>query len=72
MLDSNQVEEIVSIITSLDRAALIEQFRTYPSKFPVDFTPKFLETQPIERLRHLFLALCLHTQRMPESVASAA
>lgn len=66
MLQADQVEELVMIVGALDRTMLIEQFRTYRASFPVDFTKEFLEQQDTERLRHLFLALCLQSQRMPE------
>jgi len=72
MLDSHQVEELIRMVAALDKSALVEQFHTYHASFPVDFTREFLESQPTDRLRHLFVALCLHTQRMPEVAASAA
>jgi hypothetical protein len=71
MLHSEQVEELVCLLTSLNRDALIAQFRNYPASFPIDFTDEFLDAQPTERLRHLFLAVCLQSQRMP-FVANAA
>ena len=72
MLQSHQVEELISLVTSLDKTALVEQFGSYPASFPVDFTREFLESQSVDRLRHLFVAMCLHTQRMPEVAAHAA
>jgi hypothetical protein len=72
MLQSHQVEELISLVSVLDKTTLIQQFQTYHANFPVDFTRDFLEIQSVDRLRHLFVALCLHTQRMPEIAASAA
>jgi len=69
MLQSTQVEELITVVSSLDRTALVRQFREYPSRFPLDLTQDFLDKQPLERLRHLFLAICLQSQRMPESAA---
>jgi hypothetical protein len=66
MLHAEQVEELICIVAEMNRASLITQFRSYPSRFPVDFTREFLETQSIERLRHIFVALCLQQQRMPD------
>jgi len=66
MLQSQQVEELICLVSALDREELIRQFTQYRANFPLDFTPEFLSTQPIERLRHIFLALCLQNQRMPE------
>jgi len=65
MLQSHQVEQLICLVSSLDRAALKSQFQTYPSGFPVDFTEEFLSSQPLERLKHIFVALCLQNQRMP-------
>ena len=66
MLQARQVEELMTLVSSLDKAGLLLQFRDYPSSFPVDFTPDFLDRQPLERLRHLFVAVCLQSQRMPQ------
>ena len=65
MLDALQVEELVSIIGAMDRQSLLMQFQTFRASFPVDFTREYLEKQTTEQLRHLFLAMCLQSQRMP-------
>ena len=70
MLHSSQVEELITVVSALNRPALLKQFQDYPSRFPIDFTPEFLNNQPLDRLRHLFLAICLQTQRMPEMEAA--
>ena len=72
MLQSHEVEELICLVSSLDKPALVEQFHSYQASFPVDFTREFLESQSLDRLRHLFVAMCLHTQRMPEIAAHAA
>lgn len=72
MLQSEQVEELIDLVTSLDRPALIEQFRSFRATFPIDFTREFLEAQPIDRLRHIFLALCLQQQRLPQLITHEA
>jgi hypothetical protein len=65
MLQTEQVEELITLVASLDKSTLLRQFRDYPASFPVDFTPDFLERQPLERLRHLFVAVCLQSRQMP-------
>jgi hypothetical protein len=65
MMQSNQVEELITLVSSLDKPALLRQFREYPASFPVDFTPEFLDRLPLERLRHLFVAVCLQSRQMP-------
>ena len=72
MLQSDQVEELISLVTALDRSSLVDQFRNYRATFPVDFTREFLERQSLDRLRHLFLALCLQQQRLPQMMQSEA
>jgi hypothetical protein len=74
MLQPTQVEELITLVCSLDRDALVREMKRYDTRFPVDFTPEFLREQPIDRLRHIFVAMCLHCQRVPapmdESVAA--
>jgi len=65
MLHSEQVEELITLVSSLDKVALLQQFREYPASFPVDFTSDFLDRQPLDRLRHLFVAVCLQSKQMP-------
>ncbi|MCC6421931.1 MAG: hypothetical protein IT447_00450 [Phycisphaerales bacterium] len=66
MFKSGQLEELICLVSALDRDALIDQFHSYQANFPLDFTPEFFENTPLERLRHIFLALCLQCQRLPE------
>lgn len=66
MLHNEQIEELICLVSSLDREGLVRQFVEFPSRFPVDLTPDFLETQPLDQLRHIFLALCLQCQRIPQ------
>jgi len=74
MLQAEQIEELVTLVSTMDRQTLEQQFRAYPARFPIDFTPEFFANTPLERLRHIFLALCLQTQQMPtlESIPAAA
>ena len=67
MLQAHQVEELVCLVSSLDRQGLSQQFRNYRATFLLDFTNDFLNEQPLDRLRHIFLALCLQCQRMPDA-----
>lgn len=74
MLEAHQVEELIQMVCSMDRAAIKKQFLTFRADFPVDFTPEFLDSLPVERLRHIYVALCLQTQKVPGggAVTSAA
>ena len=70
MLEAQQVEELICLVSAMDRAALADQFRAYRGTFPVDFTDYFIETTPLERLRHIFVALCLQCQHVPQMESS--
>ena len=73
MLDAHQVEELICLVSAMDRPELVRQFRNFRGPFSVDFTDVFLQTTPLDRLRHIFVALCLQCQRVPDfDLASAA
>ena len=72
MLQSHQIDDLITLVSALDRDALLGQFHSYRASFPVDFTDDFLNELPLERMRHIFVAMCLHTQRMPEGSSPAA
>ena len=65
-MPTDQIEELIKVVSSLDKRTLLRQFQAFPASFPVDFTPDFLDRQPLDRLRHLFVAVCLQTKKMPE------
>ena len=65
MLATDQVEEMICLVAAMNRAALIDQFRSYRASFPLDFTEAFLESADLDRLRHIFVALCLQQQHVP-------
>ena len=66
MLQPQQIEELIRIVSALDREAIVREVVNCPARFPVDFTREFLNTIPLERLRHIFLALCIQCQHLPE------
>src|SRR4051794_29333201 len=74
MLESHQVEELICLVATLDKPTLTEQFGAFRGHFPVDFPPEFLHALPLERMRHIFVALCLQAQRLPtaDMVTTAA
>jgi hypothetical protein len=72
MLGTEQVEELMCLLAAWPRAAVLESLLGFKTRFPVDFTPAFLESQSTDRLRHLYLALCLQHQRMPYAPTMAA
>ena len=65
----------ISSTQTLDYApkpTLTARFLTFRGDFPIDFTPEFLEGLTVERLRHIFVALCLHNQHVPDMTELAA
>jgi len=72
MLNAEQIDEILALVATLDRASLCQLIREYRSSFPLDFTSEFLETVELDRLRHIFVAVCLQCQRMPEVMSEMA
>ena len=72
MLASDQIEELICLVAAMDRATLIEQFQTYRATFPLDFTDEFLGGVALDRLRHIFAALCLQQQHLPETLVGQA
>lgn len=70
MLEPDQVEELICLVSVMDRETVTEQLTCFRGTFPVDFTREFCERQPTERLRHLFVALCLQTNHLPETAAA--
>ncbi|HVT89115.1 MAG TPA: hypothetical protein VHD56_09705 [Tepidisphaeraceae bacterium] len=66
MLQHEQIEELIRIISTWRQNLLIERIQSFSATFPVDFTHEYLEQLPEDRLRHLFLALCLQQKRIPK------
>jgi hypothetical protein len=67
MLASEQVDDLICRVATWDRDTLTRQFQTFRSSFPIDFTPEFLSDLTVDRLRHVFLAVCLQNQKLPEA-----
>jgi hypothetical protein len=72
MLDGEQVEELICMVAALDRDSLVDQLHDFHASFPLDFTDDFLRTVPLDRLRHIFVALCLQQKHVPQMLLEAA
>jgi hypothetical protein len=68
MLYQERLEEFVSIVGAMKRMVLIDRMMHFRGQFPVDFTPDFLNRQTDDRLRHIFLAMCLQNGKLPEAL----
>ena len=62
-MQAEQVEELICLISAMDRATVTERLLGFNGTFPVDFTHDFLDALPLDRLRHILVALCLQTRR---------
>ena len=67
MLEAHQVEELITLVCSMDRAAIKRHLLTFRGDFPVDLTPEFIDALPLDRLRHIYVALCLQAQQLPSA-----
>ena len=72
MMQAQQIEELICVVSSMDRAALTEKFLNFRGQFPVDFTSEFLRSIPLDRMRHIFIALCLQSHHLPEVAMTPA
>ena len=66
MLMPHQIEELIVLVGAMDRPTLARQFGEFRAGFPLDFTPEFLRSASLDRLRHIYVALCLQCQQMPQ------
>ena len=69
MLEAHQIEELITLACAMDGTAIKRQLVGFRGEFPLDFTPEFLDTLPVERLRHIYVALCLQVQKIPTSAS---
>jgi len=72
MLPPQKAKSVLSIVERLDRRQIIHQMRACPARFAIDLTDNWLQTQPIDELRHVFAAICIQCDVMPEDPARAA
>ena len=63
---SDELNQTLVAIASMDRDELIEQFHNYPAPFPIDFTDEFLRAQSLDKLRHVFAGLVMHCRVAPQ------
>jgi len=66
------VEELVCLISTLDRESATSQLLNFHADFPVDFTPEYLAEQDLEYLQHLLFALCMQSNQFPTDMRSHA
>ncbi len=56
------LEQFATSISRMDKAELKHRIKTFPGHFRMDFTEDYLNTAPLERLRHILLAAMINAQ----------
>lgn len=69
---TEQLNDVLVAIATMDRDELIEQFHSYPAPFPIDFTDAFLRAQSLDKLRHVFAGLVMHCRVAPRMLSRAS
>jgi hypothetical protein len=59
------IEEILARIVRMDRPEVLHALQDLPCGFELDFSEQYLESLPIERLRHILLAASLQSYASP-------
>jgi len=72
MLRPEQVEELIFLVSTMQRDDLVERLLHFRGNFPIDFSESFLRGLSLDRLRHIFVALCLHHSELPDGLPTAA
>ena len=66
------IEEILARIVRMDRPEVLHALHDLPFGFELDFSEQYLESLPIERLRHILLAASLQSHASPPAVSPQA
>jgi len=53
-------EKFATSIAQMDKAELKQRIKTFPGRFRLDFTEDYLNTSPVDRLRHILLAAMIN------------
>ncbi|MGF1633692.1 MAG: hypothetical protein ACFCVE_07560 [Phycisphaerae bacterium] len=65
-MSDTDIETLLGRVNAMDRPELTRQLTQFDASFPIDFSDDFLAEQDEEKLRHLFAAICMHCNRLPE------
>lgn len=66
MLSAKQREMLLSRVSRLSREQIVVELQRCPSRFPIDLTDEWIARQSIEDLRHVFAAVCLQCEHLPQ------
>jgi len=70
MFHPEQLDEIIRRVSTMDREELIDRCTHFRGRFPVDFTADYLDGLSVDRLRHIYVALCLQNGLTPTELAA--
>lgn len=62
-MSESSVEQLILRIQTMNRESVLSLLQDMPYDFPMDFSPEFLGSCSLERLRHILLAACMYAQR---------
>jgi len=60
-MPAQSTEDIISRILVMTRPQLVRLLRDTPRELKIDFSDEYLNSLSLERLRHVALAVCLHS-----------
>lgn len=66
-MPQSSVEQLILRIQTMGREDVVTLLQDMPYDFPMDFSPDFLASCTVEKLRHILLAACLYAQRRQEA-----
>ncbi len=65
----DELDKLITRLAAMDRRELKALLDSLKTRFPLDFTDDFLAEIPTDKLRHVILAACLHTDGAVTSCA---
>jgi len=65
----DELDKLITRLASMGRQDLKAMLDSLKTRFPLDFTDDFLADIPVDKLRHVTLAACLHADGAVRSCA---
>lgn len=59
-MTDDELDKLITSLASMSREQLRTVLESIKTRFPLDFTDEFLAEIPLDKLRHVALAACLH------------
>ena len=68
-MTDDELDKLVTRLARMNRQELKAVLDSLKTRFPLDFTDDFLAEIPVDKLRHVTLAACLHADGAVRSCA---